>query len=173
MPPHVSKILYATDLSESARLALGYAVSLAGRYKASLTIIHVIPDYVDLMSEGAGFDIEGHFGVEAWREFNEKATVEARAKARKRVFEAAIECASSDPDCPVKRAAIKIETGDPAERILAEITRGGHDMVVMGAHGRSEFMDMLLGGVASKIVRRGLVPVLTVRLPETVTGLPS
>ncbi|PKN40155.1 MAG: hypothetical protein CVU60_17350 [Deltaproteobacteria bacterium HGW-Deltaproteobacteria-18] len=57
-----------------------------------------------------------------------------------------------------------IRTGDPAERILEEIA--GHDLVVMGAHGRGVFANMLLGSVASKIVRLSPVPVLTVRLPE-------
>ncbi len=41
----------------------------------------------------------------------------------------------------------------------------GHDLVVMGAHGRGVFADMLRGSVARKVVRLSPVPVLTVRLP--------
>jgi nucleotide-binding universal stress UspA family protein len=68
MLPTIRNILYATDLSESARRALGYAVSLAGHYKASLTILHVVRDVVELMSEEAA-SIREHFGSEARLDF--------------------------------------------------------------------------------------------------------
>ncbi len=164
MLPEYTKILYATDLSESARLALRHAVSLAVNYGASMTILHVVPDLVDLMSEDAGFDIETHFETANWKEFNASATARAKEKARERVREMAAECATEDARCPVSGAELMIRTGDPAERILEEIA--GHDLVVMGAHGRGAFAEMLLGSVASKIVRLSPVPVLTVRLPE-------
>ena len=63
-------------------------------------------------------------------------------------------------------AELKIQAGDPAARILAETHSGNYDLVVMGAHGRGAFMDMLLGSVANKVVRVSTVPVLTVRLPK-------
>jgi nucleotide-binding universal stress UspA family protein len=166
MLPVIKRILYATDLSESARLALGHAASLAGLYQATLTMLHVLPDWVELMSEEAGFDIETHFDAQAWQAINTAATGKAFEKARARVREMAAECRVDHPLCPVANAEIKIELGDPASRILKEITRGNHDLVVMGAHGRGAFMDMLLGSVASKIVRLSPVPVLTVRLPR-------
>ena len=40
----VNKILYATDLSENARYAFAYAVSLADLYNATITFIHVLPE---------------------------------------------------------------------------------------------------------------------------------
>lgn len=42
MIPNIKHILYATDLSQGAYQALGYAVGLANICEASLTIIHVI-----------------------------------------------------------------------------------------------------------------------------------
>ena len=42
--PPIKKILYATDLSENARYAFGYAVSLANQYDAKITILHVLED---------------------------------------------------------------------------------------------------------------------------------
>jgi len=45
MLPEIRKILYATDLSENARHAFGYAVSLANRYGAGITIMHVLGDH--------------------------------------------------------------------------------------------------------------------------------
>ena len=166
MLPEYTRILYATDLSESARLALRHAVSLAVNYGASMTIMHVVPDLVDLMSEDAGFDIETHFDSANWKELNASAATRAQDKARERVREMAAECATEDARCPVATAEVFIGTGDPAERILERIDAGKHDLVVMGAHGRGAFADMLLGSVARKVVRLSPVPVLTVRLPE-------
>ena len=38
------KILYVTDLSESGRQAFPHAASLARRYAADLTVLHVVED---------------------------------------------------------------------------------------------------------------------------------
>lgn len=166
MLPEIKHILYATDLSESARLALRHAASLANRYQAKLTMIHVVPDWVEMLSGEAGFDIESYVDYQAWQEINAAATTKAMEKARKRVEEMAAECRGDDPGCPVAGAEIKVVQGDAAACILEELKSGGYDLVVMGAHGHGPFMDMLLGSVANKIVRMSPVPVLTVRLPK-------
>lgn len=166
MLPEISHILYTTDLSESARLALRHAASLANRLQAQLTMLHVLPDWVELMSEEAGFDIETHFDRQAWQNFNTSAIARAQEKARVRVAEMAAECRVDSPDCPVAKATIKVVQGDAATRILEELQSGDYNLVVMGAHGQGPFMDMLLGSVANKIVRLSPVPVLTVRLPK-------
>jgi nucleotide-binding universal stress UspA family protein len=166
MLPILKRILYATDLSESARLALRHAASLANRHQATLTMLHVLPDLVELMSEEAGLDIETHFDDDTWKTINTAAKTKALEKALARVREMAVECRVDDPRCPVANAEIKIEMGDPAARILEHISAGSYDMVVMGAHGRGAFIDMMLGSVAHKIVRMSPIPVLTVRLPK-------
>ena len=166
MLPEMKHILYATDLSENSRQALRYAASLAKSNKAELTMVHVLPDWVEIMSENAGIDIETHFDLATWENINTSAMAAAQEKARKRVEEMAAECRLEDPDCPVARATIKVLQGDAAARILEELKTGSYDLVVMGAHGQGPFIDMLLGSVANKIVRMSPVPVFTVRLPK-------
>lgn len=163
MLPIIRRILLATDLSESARQALRYAVAEAERHHASLTILHVTRDVVEMMSEESGFDIEGHFDAASWSEFNEKNTSRALELARAKVVEAAKECVTGAPNCPAANARIMVAMGDPAGRILEELATGEYDLVVMGAHGHNSFMDMLLGGVAQKVLRHSLKPVLFVR----------
>ena len=53
IPPkvEVKKILYATDLSENARFAFAYAVSLADLYNAAITIIHLLPEVPALLDQ--------------------------------------------------------------------------------------------------------------------------
>jgi len=40
------------------------------------------------------------------------------------------------------------------------------DLIVLGTHGRSALVHLLLGSVAEKVVRKAPCPVLTVRHPE-------
>jgi len=46
------------------------------------------------------------------------------------------------------------------------VTDEGMDIVVMGIHGRTRLDHYLIGSVAEKVVRRSLVPVVTVRLGD-------
>jgi len=163
MLPIIRRILLATDLSESSRKALRYAVSEAERHHADLTILHVARDVVEMMSEESGFDIEGHFDAATWKAFNETNAARALDLARAKVVEAAKECVAIAPNCPAANARIKIAMGDPAGRILEELDTGEYDLVVMGTHGHNSFMDMLLGGVAQKVLRHSLTPILFVR----------
>ena len=40
--PQIKRILFATDLSENANRAYGYAASMAEAHGASVTILHVL-----------------------------------------------------------------------------------------------------------------------------------
>jgi nucleotide-binding universal stress UspA family protein len=53
-------------------------------------------------------------------------------------------------------------SGDPAGTVLAELKTGAFDLIVLGTHGRTGLMHMLLGSVAEKLVRLSPVPVLAV-----------
>ena len=44
MIPEIQKILYVTDLSENARYAFGYALSMANHYDAKITVIHIVEE---------------------------------------------------------------------------------------------------------------------------------
>ena len=44
MIPEIKKILYTTDLSANARFAFSYAASLANRYDAGITILHILEE---------------------------------------------------------------------------------------------------------------------------------
>lgn len=63
----IKKILYATDLSDSARYALAYAVNLADTYKAELIILHVLAEDPTMDA-----NIIGHIGAEKWNEIKKE-----------------------------------------------------------------------------------------------------
>ena len=61
MLPKIKKILYATDLSEGAKSAFFWAMSLAEQYDASISVIHIIPNLIEEMSGSMGYDLVAYF----------------------------------------------------------------------------------------------------------------
>jgi nucleotide-binding universal stress UspA family protein len=57
-------------------------------------------------------------------------------------------------------AEILVLRGSPAEQINQQASRGEHDLVVMGTHGKQGLERIVLGSVAETVVRTCPVPVL-------------
>jgi nucleotide-binding universal stress UspA family protein len=57
---------------------------------------------------------------------------------------------------------IKVETGDPAHKIVAYARERGVDLIIMGTHGRKGLEHAICGSVAENVVRHSETPVLTV-----------
>ncbi len=165
MLPVIKKILYATDLSECARHAIGYAVAMGRAHQAEVTVLTVLPDVLGDMSEAAGLDLESHFEEGQLEEFRRAALEKARKELHARITETAKAIAAESFGEPgFAPAEILVEPGDPARRILEQ--SAGYDLIVMGTHGKSGFLGRLMGSVAERVVRQSTVPVLVVRLPE-------
>jgi nucleotide-binding universal stress UspA family protein len=60
----IKRILYATDLSENARHAFAYAVSLANLYGASITLLHVLSEVPESLDRG----VLGYISADRWEE---------------------------------------------------------------------------------------------------------
>jgi len=162
----IKKILYATDLSDSARHAFAYAVSLANLYGAGITILHVL-------SEIPGFEakIIGHIGPEQWRQLQERREAEARAtligKKREDIeVHEVLEAFSRFENQDVVVDEILVRKGEPAEEILKQVEKRNCDLIVMGRHGHGIIEEAVTGSTARKVVRRSKKPVLVVHLPE-------
>jgi universal stress protein A len=66
----------------------------------------------------------------------------------------------ADPNVPCEHHLI---TGEPASE-LVRLAKAQHvDMIVMGTHGRTGILRLLMGSVAEAVVRRSDCPVLTYR----------
>ena len=168
----IKKILYATDLSENARLAFAYAVSLADLYCAGLTLLHVLPEIPNLLDS----HVIGYISSERWEEIKTANMQEARdtligkSRGRQAVKEvlhqfckdtgADKKCAEFVPD------DIVVVRGNPVEQILKTAANKQCDLIVMGSHGYGALEDAMLGGTARRVLRRSKVPVLLVRLSE-------
>jgi len=163
MLPDIKRILYATDLSESARYAFGYAASLADRYGAKIVILHVIED----LSPSVTYQLATMFGEDKWKEVRDHQAEEVLETLRKRLEKFCREEASPDAvACDFAADDIVVETGEPVNQILERAQQAGCDLIVMGTHGQGRFAEALMGSTARRVVRRSQTPVLVVRLPE-------
>ncbi len=165
----IKKILYATDLSESAVHAFSYAVSLANMYGAGITILHVFAE-----TPGEEF-ITNMIDTDTWNEIKNRHYTEARDQligkrrdhvALKEVLEAFSEGVNADAkDLAFVTDEVLIKNGTPAEVIVETAKELSCDLIVMGTHGHSAIADVLIGSTAKWVVRHSPIPVLVIRLP--------
>jgi len=169
----IRKILYATDLSESARHAFAYAVSLANAYGASTTILHVLFNVPNVDSIAALY-----IGHEEWNKIKQRTVDDARqaliGKKRENVAIQEIltrfsETASTAAESPATLTdEIIIKKGNPEEHILQQAEERNCDIIVMGSHGHGAIAEAVIGNTARKVLRRSKIPVLAVRLPQEI-----
>jgi len=138
------RILFPTDGSEGAAVALDHAIEQAEAHGAQ---IHVL--FVANTTYVGGGAVEG------------TAIESLRSTGRQAVDDAVERVADAGLD-----AAGEVRDGDPYSEILDYADEVAADMIVMGTHGRRGLDRYLLGSVTEKIVRTADVPVLTVRVAE-------
>jgi len=165
----IKKILYATDLSESAVHAFAYAVSLADIYGAGITMLHVI---AETASEEF---ISSMISAKTLKEVKDRHYSEARehmiGKKRNNVTIKEVLQAFSDEvkadsrDQTFVTDEILIKEGPPVETIIATAQKQNCDLIVMGTHGQGGITKVLAGSTAKKVVRQSAIPVLIIRLP--------
>jgi len=137
-------ILVPFDFGPASERALDVAIGLANVHGARLTLLHVceIPVYAYVGIDMSPADLLTPIAEAG----------EARLKDLVR-----------DVQGRFPGAVGAFRVGTPAEEVLAQIAAGGHDLVVMGTHGRRGLAHVALGSVAERVVRASPVPVLTVR----------
>ncbi len=141
----VNKVLWPTDFSSSAELALPYVNSLTQQYQAEIHVLYVIED------------LAHH---ESWYgEFNQdhinRIMENSKEVARKRLEQI---CEKYLQGCPLYIKHIAV--GDPATEILKFIEQENIDTVVMASRGQKGFFGF--GSVAEKVVKNSPVPVTTI-----------
>lgn len=142
----VERIVCAVDFDEASRHALDYAIALAARLGASLTVVHAYEIPVYPVSEDGMVELP----VEV------EADVEARVRARLEQFMASVDPRGVPLEWRLLEGQPDLSVCQFAERLPAEL-------LVVGTHGRGGLTHLILGSTAERIVRRSRVPVLSVR----------
>ncbi|ELY93756.1 uspA domain protein [Natrialba taiwanensis DSM 12281] len=135
------RILLAIDGSDSSRQAGTYAFDLAAAYDATVYGIHIV---------------ETRFGSsDPIRRMLEQQGEESIQDARVQAARASVELVPTERE------------GDPAREILDFAAKQDIDLIVLGTHGRAGFDRVVMGSVASDVIREAKQAVLTVRVKSS------
>jgi nucleotide-binding universal stress UspA family protein len=169
----IKNILYTTDLSDNARYAFSYALSLANLYGANLILLHVLPETPGLVDKS----VVGYIGEEQWEAIKQNHFQDAKeALIGKRrdhtVVNEIIDQFRKDAKAglgshSIPSDEVMVKKGNPVEVILETADENNCDLIVMGTHGQGSLADAMMGSTARRVVRRSKQPVLVVRLPDT------
>lgn len=142
-------ILLATDGSPESQHASRMAVGLARTHGAKLTALYVCDPYPFM---GVG-------------EINPKGPHDYAVAVKKLAAQAhaQVETLCSDGGAPVVFEALLTQDAVAAHGIIEVAKSSGIDLVVMGSHGRSGVVRLVLGSVATRVVAESPVPVLVSR----------
>jgi len=167
----IKKILYATDLSESSVHALAYAVSLASRYEAGITVLHVLHEESNregiaraAISQTQLDEIKKRHYDNAREKLIGKKRDNVEMKEVILTFTENVKKETNNKEFLTD--AILVESGNPVEKILETSEELNCDIIVMGSHGHGGFVGALIGSTARRVIRRSKKPVLVVKLPE-------
>lgn len=142
------KILIAIDFSENSTYAFDCALMLAKQFNASLTVMHVINEPVDLR----GFYVP-HISFEQLEKEIEAGAAEMMEKF----------CREKMAD--YGNYVTSIVTGIPYEEIIRTAREIDASLIVVGTHGRTGLDHIIFGSTAERVVRSSPCPVLSIRLP--------
>jgi nucleotide-binding universal stress UspA family protein len=148
----IKKILVTIDGSENSMKAADYAVSIAKKYDAELTILYVL--YSEL-----GFAYSNLIGVTTPKAIED--VLETQKKDVQKWFD----------EIKSKFGTTKITLTEKiiisASSIVGEIvgfaSKEKMDLIILGTRGRTGFKKLLLGSVAEGVVNHSSCPVMVVR----------
>ncbi|MGB4599432.1 MAG: universal stress protein [Trichlorobacter sp.] len=146
-----TKILVATDFSDCSKEACAYALTLARKFDASLQVLHVINEPVDLR----GFYVPHISFEQLEQEIADGAATMLDTFCKENLAE-------------FSNFTTTIVTGVPFEEINRIAQEQNASLIVIGTHGRSGLDHLIFGSTAERVVRSAPCPVLTIRLANAV-----
>jgi nucleotide-binding universal stress UspA family protein len=142
--PAFNRILLPVDFSESTKSAVAWTAALAGRFSATVQLVHVITNY------GSRLAI-----VDSERDQAHDAAVLDSADGR-----------LSDIEAKFRSVGVKVESktlsrNDPARAIVEECA--GFDLIVMGMHEPTPSQQLEANGTIANVRAGTNLPLLSVR----------
>ena len=145
--PVIRHVLVPLDGSALAEQILAHAIALGTSMDAEYTLIQAIEP------------VAGEYGEELFAaEPGEPAFGQLRTAARSYLQNTAARFRAES--LPVRTAVV---AGPPARAILQYASNQAVDLIAIATHGRSGMANLLVGGVADKVLRGASMPVLLYR----------
>ena len=145
----ISHILVPTDFSPFSDLALEHAASLAEKFGAKITILHVITlAEVNALNSQPGNPCEN---------IVLKIQNNMREEFEKNAGNYSI----------VEEPVLEVAVGEPAEEIAKFAEENGVNLIVMGTHGRTGLASIFLGSVTIGVIKKTCLPIMVVKCAES------
>jgi len=141
----IKHILVPTDVSEYADYALDYAIELAQKLQARLTVMYVMETMPLEAAESASDRFPSNW--QRWETYIEQRM----AVSLKRIHDVGLQGESL------------VVHGVPFQIIIDTAKEKAVDLIIMSTHGRTGLTHVLVGSVAEKVVRMAPCPVLVTR----------
>lgn len=141
----IRQILCPTDFSAPSARAFDHALALAAWYRASVTVLHVLPEPV-AAAPALPYAFTPALVHGSVREAVQADLASLVGPANRAGLHAVAELRDGNPAAETARVAQELHA----------------DLVVMGTHGRTGIQRWVLGSVAETVLRRAACPVLTV-----------
>lgn len=145
------RILFPTDFSDLAMVALRQARELAATFHSELHCLYVVDEAYQYWSAMGPESIPVGPPPEDMIELGQKRMEQFRGE----------HLGGLEPE-----AVTSVTLGRPFSEIIAYARQKQIDLIVMGTHGRGAIAHMLLGSTTEKVVRKASCAVMTVRSPE-------
>ncbi len=143
-------ILLPTDGSKLSNRAIKIGIRFAGKIRARVTALHVVPEF-------RPFADEGFAPMSA--ALKKRLDDEARSRAAKMLASIARQARSRRVRC----ATLTVASDTPYQMIIESAHKKKCDLIMMASHGRRGLSSLLLGSETSKVLLHSKIPVLVVR----------
>jgi nucleotide-binding universal stress UspA family protein len=150
-------LLVPTDGSALSEVAVQMAVTLAAENNASVTGLHVMPEF-HVLAYGTETLADTE---ETFVQVNRERAEASLAAVTKAATQASVICET-----------VATTRAHPYEAIISTAIELNCDLIVMASHGRSGVRGLLIGSETQKVLTHSAIPVLVVRQP-THTGVAS
>ena len=142
----IGKILVAIDGSTEADRALDFALNLAQKYSAEVTLLTVVPSVF--------------LPVPSLNVINSEAIADASAELEKGFNVVMYRAKKKAKRISSIEVFTELKHGNPDEVIIETAEYGKFDLVVIGSRG---YRSYTLGSVSSRVVEKATCPILIVK----------
>jgi nucleotide-binding universal stress UspA family protein len=145
----INKILVALDGSDHANHALEFAIDLAKRYHADITLITVIPP---ILIPEYSYQTVTNEAIITVTQHLEASFTEILSNA----------VTSAKKHNPHLKISTRLEKGHPDDKIIEIAKIHSYDMIVLGSRGLG-YREYPLGSVSARVAEMASCPVLIVK----------
>lgn len=157
-PGEFRHILVATDFSACSDAALAHGRALARTFDGTFRVLHVV-------EAAAARDWLGADAVAAALP-ELRSSLETAQRTR-------LDGLLTADDAALGAVAVMRSFEPPGEAIVDEARANHCDLIVIGTHGRKGLAHLVMGSVATAVVRSAPCPVLVVPAPSPAAGAPD